>query len=190
MNNKQVSRRDFLKASAVSGVVFSLGFYLPASAKNAEIIKASEADNFGIELNSWIHIETSGKVTIFSHRSEMGQGVYQAIPQIIAEELEVNLADIQVVFAKGNLKKYGSQNTGGSSTIREFYKILLNLGASAREMLLQAAAESWNVPESQCYAEGGYVIHKPSGRIGSPKRLHYGQLVEAASKLTPPKIMF
>ncbi|TDE13388.1 molybdopterin cofactor-binding domain-containing protein [Dyadobacter psychrotolerans] len=187
MNNKQVSRRDFLKASAVSGAVFSLGFYLPGSANNAEIISVAEAENYGIELNAWIHIETSGKVTIFSHRSEMGQGVYQAIPQIIAEELEVNLADIHVVFAKGNLKRYGSQNTGGSSTIREFYKILLNLGASAREMLLQAAAGSWGVSKSECYAQGGYVFHKPSGRIESPKRLHYGQLVEAASKLTPPK---
>ncbi len=166
----------------MTGTILSLGFYWPANASEAEIIKAAEAENFGVEMNSWVHIDTSGKVTIFSHRAEMGQGAYQAIPQIVAEELEVNLNEINVVFAKGDNKKYGNQITGGSSTVRGSYKNLLNLSATAREMLIQAAANKWGVSKTDCYAEGGHVFHKPSG-----KKYHYGELVEVASKLEAPK---
>lgn len=182
MEEQTVSRRNFLKTSALTSAVFSLGFYWPSNGKPAKIINASEAGNFGVEMNSWVHIDASGKVTIFDHRAEMGQGSYQAVPQIVAEELEVNLSEINVVFAQGDAKKYGNQVTGGSSTVRGSYKNLLKLSATAREMLIQAAANKWGVPKIECYAEGGNVIHKPSG-----KRMHYGELVEAASKLEAPK---
>src|SRR5437773_6508175 len=112
----------------------------------------------------------------------MGQGSYQAVPQIIAEELEVDLNDVNIVFAQGNRNKYGSQVTGGSSTVRSSYKNLLKLSASAREMLIEAASRKWNVPSSECYAESGNVIHRPSGR-----KFHYGELVVDASKLEAPK---
>jgi isoquinoline 1-oxidoreductase beta subunit len=182
MDKQTISRRNFLKTSAVTGAVFSLGFYWPTNAKSAKIINTAEAENFGIEMNSWVHIDTTGKVTIFDHRAEMGQGSYQAVPQIVAEELEVNLNEINVVFAQGNNKKYGSQITGGSSTVRGSYKNLLKLSATAREMLIQAAATKWGVDKAGCYAEGGHVFHKTSGR-----KMHYGELVEAASKLEAPK---
>ena len=103
--NKTISRRNFLRASGLTGTALSIGFYFPALAKEAKIIHAGDAANEEIEMNAWIHINTSGKVTIFSHRAEMGQGVYQAIPQIIAEELEVNLDEINIVFAQGDQKK-------------------------------------------------------------------------------------
>ncbi|RFS18502.1 molybdopterin cofactor-binding domain-containing protein [Emticicia sp. C21] len=177
-----LSRRNFLKVSGLTGTMLALGYYWKADAKDAEIIKATDAEDFGVELNAWVHINTSGKVTIFSHRAEMGQGVYQAIPQIVAEELEVNLNEVNVVFAKGDNKKYGSQITGGSSTVRTAYKNLLNLGATAREMLIQAAANKWNAPKTDCYAEGGHVYHRPS-----KKKLHYGELVVEAAKLEMPK---
>lgn len=182
MEDQTLSRRNFLKTSAVAGTVFSLGFYWPGDARSARIIHAAQAHNFGIEMNSWVHIDTSGKVTIFDHRAEMGQGSYLAVPQIVAEELEVNLSEINVVFAQGDNKKYGSQITGGSSTVRGSYKNLLKLSATAREMLIQAAVTKWGVDKAECYAEGGNVIHKPSG-----KRFHYGELVEAASRLEAPK---
>jgi len=182
MDNQTVSRRNFLKTSALTGAVFSLGFYWPGNAKSAKVISATEANKFGVEMNSWVHIDASGKVTIFDHRAEMGQGSYQAVPQIVAEELEVNLNEINVVFAQGDAKKYGNQVTGGSSTVRGSYKNLLKLSATAREMLIQAAASKWNVPKLECYAEGGQVIHKSTG-----KKFHYGELVEAASKLEAPK---
>src|SRR6187402_2723016 len=105
METKTFSRRNFLKVSAMSGAVLSIGFYFPVTGK-AKVIKGAEAETFGVEMNAWIHIDTSGKVTIFSHRAEMGQGVYQAIPQIVAEELEVNLDTVNIVFAQGDQKKY------------------------------------------------------------------------------------
>ncbi|SEJ02007.1 isoquinoline 1-oxidoreductase, beta subunit [Dyadobacter koreensis] len=182
IDEQTVSRRNFLKTSALTSAVFSLGFYWPGSGKAAKIVNAAEANNFGVEMNSWVHIDKSGKVTIFDHRAEMGQGSYQAVPQIVAEELEVNLNEISVVFAQGDAKKYGNQVTGGSSTVRGSYKNLLKLSATAREMLIQAGATKWGVPKIECHAEAGHVIHKPSG-----KRMHYGELVEAASKLEAPK---
>jgi isoquinoline 1-oxidoreductase beta subunit len=166
----------------MGGAMLSLGFYVPAAGEEATIVKTTEAEGFGIELNAWIHIDTSGKVTIFSHRAEMGQGVYQAIPQIIAEELEVNLHEVNITFAKGDNKKYGNQVTGGSSSIRTTYKNLLKLSATAREMLIEAAATRWKVSRAECYAEGGHVFHKPSNR-----KYHYGELVLDASKLQAPE---
>ncbi|MCF0075373.1 xanthine dehydrogenase family protein molybdopterin-binding subunit [Dyadobacter sp. CY261] len=182
MDNTSLSRRNFLKVSGITGTFLSLGFYLPTNAEKGKIINAADAEKYGVEMNAWIHIDQSGKVTIFDHRAEMGQGSYQAVPQIIAEELEINLNEVNVVFAQGDNKKYGSQITGGSSTVRGSYKNLLNLSATAREMLVQAAANKWVVDKAECYAEGGKVFHKPSG-----KQMHYGELVDAASKLEAPK---
>ncbi len=180
-NTKSINRRNFLKLSSFTGAALSIGFYFPALAKHASVINLGDA-NEDIEMNAWMLINTNGKVTIFSHRSEMGQGAYQAIPQMVAEELEVNLDEVNIVFAQGDNKKYGSQVTGGSSTVRGSYKNLLNLGATAREMLIAAAALKWKVPHLECYAEGGHVFHKPSG-----KKFHYGELVVEASKLATPK---
>jgi len=179
---KNISRRNFIKLSGMTGAALTIGFYSPAQGKEAEIIKPLAADSFGKELNAWISIDTSGKVTITNHRAEMGQGSFQSVPQIIAEELEVDLNQVNIVFGVGNTKKYGSQVTGGSSTVRGSYKNLLRLSASAREMLIEAAAKKWNVSTSECYAENGQVMHKPTG-----KKLGYGELVEEASKLEPPK---
>lgn len=166
----------------MGGAMLSLGFYVPSAGKEATIVKTTEAEGFGVELNAWIHIDTSGKVTIFSHRAEMGQGVYQAIPQIIAEELEVNLDEVNIVFAKGDNKKYGNQVTGGSSSVRTTYKNLLKLSATAREMLIEAAANRWKVSRAECYAESGHIFHKPSKR-----KHHYGELVLDASNLQAPE---
>lgn len=182
METKNISRRNFIKLSGMTGAVLSLGFYFPANAKEAEIINAETAANTGIDLNAWISIDTSGKVTITNHRAEMGQGSFQSVPQIIAEELEVDMNSVNIIFAQGNRPKYGSQITGGSSTIRGSYKNLLNLSATAREMLIEAAAKKWNVSKAECYADAGNVIHKPSG-----KKFHYGELVQEASKLEAPK---
>jgi len=179
---KILSRRKFIKASGLSGAALFLGFYFPATAKAGRIITRTDLANVETEMNAWILIDTSGKVTLVDHRAEMGQGSYQSVPQIIAEELEVELKEINIVFAQGNQEKYGNQITGGSSTIRGSYKNLLNLSATAREMLIEAAAKKWNVPASECYAESGHVIHRPSG-----KKFHYGELVVDASKLEAPK---
>ncbi len=178
---QNISRRNFIRLSGMTGAALTLGFYFPAAGKDASILKLDTAESLGIELNAWISIDTSGKVTIINHRSEMGQGSFQSVPQIIAEELEVDLDQVNIVFAQGSQTKYGSQITGGSSTIRGSYKRLLHLSASAREMLLEAAARKWSANKSDCYAESGHAVHKPTGR-----KLGYGELVSDASKLEPP----
>ncbi len=179
---KNITRRNFIKLSGLTGTALTLGLYLPSNAKEAEVITLEAAEAMGIDMNAWISIDTTGKVTITNHRSEMGQGSWQSVPQIIAEELEVDLNTVNIIFAQGNSAKYGSQVTGGSSTVRGTYKRLLNLSATAREMLIEAASKKWSVSKAECYAENGHVIHKPTG-----KKFHYGELVQEASKLDPPK---
>lgn len=182
IKNKTTSRRNFLKSTGLTGTALFLGMYFSSDAKNGKVVNiGDDTDVDGIAMNPWIIIDTNGKVTLVSHRAEMGQGVYQAIPQIIAEELEVNLKDIDVKFAQGDQKKYGSQITGGSSTVRGSYKNLLKLSATARVMLIQAAATKWNANVSDCYADAGNVYHKPSG-----KKYNYGELVTDAAKLQAP----
>ena len=181
-NPKELSRRNFMKFSGMYGAVLAIGYYLPAFATEPTFVNANASENKDIELNSWISIDSLGKVTIVNHRAEMGQGSFQSVPQIIAEELEVNLNDVNIVLAGANSKKYGDQTTGGSSTIRGSYKMLLNLSATAREMLIESAANSWKVNKSECVALNGEVIHTSTQR-----KLNYGALVEGASKLSPPK---
>jgi isoquinoline 1-oxidoreductase beta subunit len=180
--SENISRRNFIKISGITGAALSLGFYLPANGKEVEIIRKETADNLGVELNAWISIDTTGRVTIINHRSEMGQGSFQSVPQMIAEELEVDLNKVNIVFAKGSQTLYGSQITGGSSTIRGTYTKLLKLGATAREMLIEAGTKKLNVSKTECYAENGEIIHRPSGR-----KVGYGEVVEDAAKLSPPK---
>ncbi|TWR27521.1 xanthine dehydrogenase family protein molybdopterin-binding subunit [Mucilaginibacter pallidiroseus] len=182
MEANAISRRNFLKISGLAGSALCLGTYFVAEAKNENLITAANAEKAGIEMNAWIHIDTNGKVTIVDHRAEMGQGSYQSVPQIVAEELEVDLKDIDVIFGEGNQEKFGNQITGGSSTIRGSYKNLLKLGATSRVLLVTAAANKWGVPLIDCYAKSGHVFHRPTG-----KKFHYGELVEVASKLTPPQ---
>lgn len=177
-----ITRRNFIKLTGMTGTVLALGSYLPALGGDSEVMTPEMADNLGIELNAWISIDTNGKVTITNHRAEMGQGSFQSVPQIIAEELEVDLNQVNIVFAQGNQGKYGSQITGGSSTVRGSYEKLLKLSATAREMLIEAASLKWNVATSECYAENGQVFHRASG-----KKFGYGELVMDASKLSPPK---
>jgi isoquinoline 1-oxidoreductase beta subunit len=181
--DKSLSRRNFIRLGSLTGAALTIGYAMPAWAKGKpEIFSGEEASNLGIELTSFVSIDKTGKVTILCHRAEMGQGAFQAVPQIVAEELEVSLDDVNIEFAPSSQTKYGSQSTGGSSTVRGAYKALLQTGATAREMLIAAAAAKWNVSKAECYAENGFVIHRPTG-----KKVGYGDLVEDASKLTPPK---
>ncbi len=181
--DNKVSRKKFIRLASITTAAFTIGFATPGWAKKlGKIVTGNLADELGFELNNWISIDKLGKVTILNHRCEMGQGSFQSVPQIIAEELEVNLADVTILFAQGHQTKYGSQVTGGSSTIRNSYKKLLQTGATAREMLISAAAAKWKVNKSTCYAKNGFVLNKTNG-----EKLGYGDLVEDAAKLTPPE---
>jgi len=178
---KGLSRRQFIQQASLSGIALTLGFS-PNQKSEVSIINAHMPAQTGTELMAWISIDKSGKVTIMNHRSEMGQGTFQSIPQMIAEELEVNLNQVTILFAPSHPKKYGPQPQEGSFSVRGWYKQLLQVGASAREMLISVAAKRWNAAPSDCYASNGQVIHKPSGQT-----LSYGLLVEEAITLTPPQ---
>ena len=174
------SRRDFLKAGAsVSGGLL-LGVVLP----DALAMKGAAAATTSMP-NAWVRIGSDNSVTILSARSEMGQGVYTALPTLVAEELEVDLSKIKVEIAPpGEVyinAMLGGQITGGSTSVPEGYDKLRIAGAQARTMLIQAAARKWGVDASDCRAQNGTV----SGPKG--KKATYGQLAEAASKLPVPK---
>src|SRR5260370_22773156 len=98
-----------MRTSGLSGKACLLGFYFPVAAKAGRVMSETALNNveFEIEMNAWIIIDTSGKVTLVDHRAEMGQGSFQSVPQIISEELEVDLSNIEVIFAQGNKKNYG-----------------------------------------------------------------------------------
>ena len=184
-----LSRRGFIRQASLTSAGLAIGAFLPSGRSSTPFIaNAALLDNANpnspnpaIELMSWVMIDPSGKVTIFDHRSEMGQGTFQSLPQIVAEELEVDPARVHVRFAPAN-QKFGPQPSSGSFSVRGWREQLLYAGASAREMLIEAAAGQWKVTATECYADNGEVYHRPTGR-----RLGYGALVKDASTLPPPK---
>jgi isoquinoline 1-oxidoreductase subunit beta len=168
---RNLSRRQFLQASLVGTTGLLLGVsYRPA--------RAGPLANF--QPNAFLSMATDGQVTIYVARSEMGQGVRTALPQIVADELEVEWARVAIEQALAE-PKYGRMSTGGSNSIRQSYLPLRKAGASAREMLVAAAGARWGVEASTCQAELGEVRHLPSGR-----RLGYGELVSEAARLPVP----
>ncbi|AKD58178.1 xanthine dehydrogenase family protein molybdopterin-binding subunit [Spirosoma radiotolerans] len=182
ISKQELSRRNFIWQTGLSGIALTLGACLPASGRTAPELINIQTTSTETALLAWISIDTTGKVTIMNHRSEMGQGTAQAIPQMIAEELEVAMHQVKVVSAPANPKAFGPQPQEGSFSVRGWYKQLLQIGASAREMLIGVAAKRWNVPLSDCYAAHGQVIHRPTA-----KKIGYGQLVEEAASAEPPQ---
>ena len=181
---KGVSRRSLLTGGLAGG--FLLAFYLPVRAAN-EPVQPEDDTNGKFAPNAFIRIDRSGKTTLVMPQVEMGQGIYTAVAMILAEELDADFAQVTLEHAPANEKLYtnpafGIQATGGSTSIRVFWKPLREAGASARAMLIQAAARQWQVDPASCAASNGEVIHVESGR-----KLSYGALAAAASSQTPPK---
>jgi isoquinoline 1-oxidoreductase beta subunit len=174
------SRRKFLKTSAAASGGLVLGIALPSALNSAFAAEATTSMP-----NAWIKIGSDNTITILSSHSEMGQGVYTSMPTLVAEELNVDLHKIKVEIAPpGEVyinAMLGGQITGGSTSVREGWDKLRVAGAQARMMLTQAAADSWGVGVADCHADNGWVIG-PKG-----KKVTYGKVAEAASKLTPPK---
>ncbi|KAA6441212.1 molybdopterin-dependent oxidoreductase [Dyadobacter flavalbus] len=177
MKNIQTSRRDFLKASGLT--TFGLALGISGFTKDASLKKITPAV-LKLEINPFIIIDTAGNITLVNPRPDMGQGSTQAVPSLLAEELEVNLEKVLIIQSDGK-EKYGSQVSGGSSSVRELWLPIRKAGAAAREMLTVTAAKRWNVPVTECHAEDGAVFHKASG-----KSLTYGELADDASKLEIP----
>jgi isoquinoline 1-oxidoreductase beta subunit len=184
MTVKDSSRRKFLKDSALmmSGLV--IGFYLPM--RSGRAFAADEPPKPVYPPNAFIRIAADDSITIVVNKSEMGQGVYTSLPMLIAEELEADWSHISVesapVAAVYNHTGFGMQMTGGSSSIPSSWEQLRRVGASARILLIRAAAQQWGVPESECHVENSQVIHAKSGRKSS-----YGALADAAALLPLPE---
>ncbi len=175
----KASRRSFLKTSAIGGGGLLMSFALP--------FKSAQAAGTVHTPNAWVHISDTNVITLISARSEMGQGVYTALPMLIAEELNVDFRKMKVAIAPPDAKVYGNplvggpQLTGGSTSVRDAWEKLRVGGAQVREMLISAAADKWKVDRSELKAVDGSVIG-PNGRKAT-----YGQLAAAASKLPVPE---
>jgi isoquinoline 1-oxidoreductase beta subunit len=177
-----LSRRGFLQAGAAMGGGLMLSLRLPVANGEAE---AAGADGFAP--NAFIRIGGDGQIVLTMPYVEMGQGTYTAIPMLIAEELEVDLKQVRLEHAPPNEKLYanpllGVQATGNSNAIRGAWQPLRQAGATARTMLVAAAAMRWNVDPASCRAQNGEVLHEPTGRNAK-----YAELAAAAAKMAVPQ---
>jgi isoquinoline 1-oxidoreductase subunit beta len=180
--SSKVSRRRVLGGALATGFVFA--FHLPVGAAKASQAKDPADGKFAP--NAYIRIDESGQVTLVMPQVEMGQGIYTGVATILAEELDADLTQVVLEHAPPDEKLYanpsfGIQATGGSTSVRAFWTPLRKAGATARAILIKAAADGWQVTPESCSAADGTVVHNASGR-----KLRYGELVDPASKLSPP----
>ena len=189
MSAPAVTRRQFVLVAAAVGGALVLG----VTARRFRH-RAGPAGGAGAALNAFVRVEPNGRVTLVIPKVEMGQGTYTSLPMLIAEELEVGLDAVSLEAAPPNPAVYGfvpdpsadeglkfDQSTGTSLSIIQCWTPLRQAGATARLMLIQAAAKRWGVPAASCHAENGTVVHASSGR-----RLGYGELAAAAAALPVP----
>ena len=175
------SRRDFLKMTAITGGGLVLGFnWFSAEAAVPVVISNSAMAAGNIGFNSYLSIATDGVVTIMSPNPELGQNIITSFPMVVAEELEADWKKVKVLQANLD-NKFDRQLTGGSGAVPHSWKLLRNAGATAKFMLIEAAAKVWSVPASECTAANSFVTHSKTG-----KKLSYGELAEAASKIPVP----
>jgi isoquinoline 1-oxidoreductase beta subunit len=198
------TRRAFIAVGGLAGVGLVVGtggmMYMNKAIKKY----SGEGFGDGTSLNAWVRIAPDNTITMAVPRSEMGQGVYTALPMLLAEELEVDMASINIIHpqpespyantflltnqARSAYASYSIMEkvasflpvvaTGGSTTVKDLYDHLRGVGATAREMLVTAAANQWNIDKNQCYAESGHVINKKTN-----EKLSYGSLAEAAAQI-------
>jgi len=168
---RKIDRRTFLKATGITASGLVLGLQWACSPQKSDA---------AFSPNVYLTINGDGSVVIVAHRQEMGTGIRTGLPMIIADELEANWSKVKLVQAVGDEKKYGNQNTDGSFSVRMFFEPMRKAGALARMMLEQAAADTWGAPVAECKALNHEVVHS------NGKKLGFGELAEAASKLTAP----
>jgi isoquinoline 1-oxidoreductase beta subunit len=174
-------RRDFMRKSVFAGGGLALGIYIQAAETAlGQVVKSSSASAGDFTPDAFIRISPDGTVSLISKQPEMGQGVKTSLPMVIAEELEVSWKD--VVIVQGDLNSaYGRQSAGGSTSTPTNYEAFRRLGATARTMLVEAAALTWGVPAGECFAADSAVHHRPTKR-----KLGYGRLAAKAATLPVP----
>src|SRR5437870_8640588 len=176
----KIGRRSFVIGSAAVGAGLALGLKIPFG---ASVVRAQDGSP---EINAWIVVRPDDTVVVRIARSEMGQGTLTGLAQMAAEELECNWSKVTTEYptpgqSVARKRVWGNFSTGGSRGIRESNEYVRKGGATARVMLVQAAADAWKVPASECSAANSVITHKPTGRTTT-----YGKVAEAAAKLTPP----
>jgi isoquinoline 1-oxidoreductase subunit beta len=176
----KIGRRSFVIGSAAAGAGLALGLKIPFG---AGVVRAQDGSP---EINAWIVIRPDDTVVVRIARSEMGQGTLTGLAQMAAEELECDWSKVTTEYptpgqSVARKRVWGNFSTGGSRGIRESNEYVRKGGATARVMLVQAAADGWKVPASECSAANSVITHKPTGRTTT-----YGKVAEAAAKLTPP----
>lgn len=176
----KVDRRAFLLSAAAAGGALTLGFDIPFGGR-------ARAEDAAPEITAWIVIAPDDRVTIRIARSEMGQGITTALPMLVAEELGCDWGKVQTEFVapEENLRRgraWGDMSTGGSRSVRTSQDFLRKAGATAREMLIAAAATRWSAPAHECAAANGVITHAPSRRT-----LRFGEVAAAAAAVAPPK---
>ncbi|HEX4749282.1 MAG TPA: molybdopterin cofactor-binding domain-containing protein [Bryobacteraceae bacterium] len=170
-----VTRRNFLHVSALSGGSLLLGTFIGPKARAQQ-----QRQQAPLDPNTFIRIDADGTVTLISRNPEIGQGIKNMLPMLIAEELEVDWKQVKVEQADFS-EKYGTQTTGGSRAASNNWIPMRQVGAAGKMMLIAAAAKQWGVPESECYAAKGRVYHRSTDRS-----LGYGQLAATAATMPPP----
>src|SRR5881397_2532013 len=180
-NTPKVARRSFIVGTAAVGAGLALGLKIPFG---ASVVRAADGSP---EITAWVVIRPDETVVVRIARSEMGQGSLTGLAQMVAEELECDWSKVTTEYptpgqSVARKRAWGDFSTGGSRGIRDSHQYVRKGGATARVMLIQAAANAWNVPTSECSASNSVITHKPSGR-----KTTYGKVAEAAAKLTQPE---
>ncbi|HLB90040.1 MAG TPA: molybdopterin cofactor-binding domain-containing protein, partial [Terriglobales bacterium] len=178
---ENLSRRGFLKGLASAGALVLGARLYPKLLWAQGLPKDTQADLATLHPNVFVGIDTDGMVYIVAHRSEMGTGIRTSLPLVVADELDADWKRVKIEQAIGD-PRYGDQNTDGSHSVRSFFAVMREAGATARFLLMQAAAQQWGVPPAECASELHAIVHRPTGR-----RLGYGELASAAAKLPVPK---
>ena len=181
MNTTRVDRRSFLRVTALAGGGIVLGSYLRAFDTTEAFAATSGAPEF--VPNAFIRMTPDGIVTIVAKNPEIGQGVKTMLPMIIADELDVEWANVRIEQASLDTTKYQSQGAGGSTATPVNWTPMRQVGAAARAMLVTAAAQTWGVPSAECTTASGAVVHTPSGRT-----LKYTQLLDKAAQVAAPEL--
>jgi len=182
MRIENVSRRGFLQGMLGTGALIVGAQVLPGRAARAAAPGGNgPMSDAALHPSVYVAVDTDGTVYIICHRSEMGSGNRTGLPRIVADELDADWARVKVMQAPGDVK-FGDQDTDGSHSVVSFFDTLREAGATARLMLVQAAAQTWSIPAKECTTELNTVVHKASG-----KKLSYGELAPVAAKLPVPK---
>src|SRR3989442_7904336 len=177
-----VSRRRFLTGGVIAAGALVLGVhYYPKLASRDNLPHDTSADHAALHPSVYLGINPDGTVWIVAHRSEMGTTSRTTLPLVVADELDADWKRVKIEQAIGD-KRYGDQNTDGSHSIRSFYDAMREAGATARFMLIQAAAHEWGVPAAECETDLHVVVHRSTNRSAG-----YGELATAAAKLAVPK---